>query len=225
MIQTVFLDIDNTLLDFNENARLAAMAAFSDAGLSFDDAIFPTFLEVNDLLWRQIETGELTRKKLHEIRWSMILEKWHIDYDGKVLEQLFLNHITDTAIPMEGAMDLLSYLYPKYTVCLASNASFKPQMGRLAHTEIPDFVHHIFLSETLGFAKPDPGFFDACLKKLPGAAAETSLFIGDSLSADIAGAAAFGMKTCWFNPKKEPAPKGLAIDFQVERLADIKNIV
>ncbi len=223
MIHSVFLDFDYTLFDFNVYVRLAAKSAFSEAGLVYDDTIFPIFLAVNDMLWQQIEKGELTREQLHQVRWKTILERAHIDYDGVALEQLFLQHITDTAIPMEGAMDLLAYLYPKYTLCLATNASVKPQMGRLRHTDIPKFIHHIFISETLGFAKPAPGFFDACFANLPGATPETSLFIGDSLTADISGAIAYGMKTCWFNPAKKTAPKEMQIDFKVAHLKEIQR--
>lgn len=225
MIQTVFLDVDNTLLDFNENARLAMEKSFHEAGLSFREDMFPVFSAINDSLWRSIETGQLTRERLHEIRWESIFKELQIDHDGKEFETVFLRHMAASPKPIAGAMDLLRCLYPKYTVCLASNASYEPQSKRLSHTGIPACVHKIFISEQLGFAKPEKGFFDACFAQLPGAIPQESIIIGDSLSADIRGGAAYGMKTCWYNPEKKPVPADMKIDYVVHSLPEIKEIL
>ncbi len=225
MIQTVFLDVDNTLLDFNENARLSMEKSFQDTGLTFRPEMFPTFISVNDRLWLEIEKGTLTRERLHEIRWEIVFSELSIDYDGKAFEKIFLHHIATSPKTIDGAMDLLRYLYPKYTVCLASNAPVEQQTKRLSHTDIPAFVHHTFISEDLGYAKPEKGFFDACFARLSDANAETSIIIGDSLSADIRGGVTSGIKTCWYNPEHKPAPADMKIDYIVHTLSEIKNIL
>jgi putative hydrolase of the HAD superfamily len=82
----------------------------------------------------------------------------------------------------------------------------------------------VFSSE-LGRRKPDPAIFRHVLDALgvePGAA----LFVGDSLAADIAGAAAVGMHTCqavWFNADDGPdAPEP---DFQAFTQMDVLTVV
>ncbi len=225
MIQTVFLDIDNTLLDFNECAKASSMKAFRDLNLTFHDEVFPVFIEENDKLWLKIEDGSLTREELHKIRWQLIFDRLQIDADGVLMEKLFLHHIKESPVLMSGALDLLTYLSPKYTVCLASNAPEQQQLKRLAHTPIPPLVDYIFLSETLGAAKPEKAFFDACFARLLGASPETSIIIGDSLTADISGGMAYGMKTCWFNPKHLPHPPEYNIDYVVHSLVEIQKIL
>ena len=50
MIKAILLDIDNTLLDFNESASLAMGEAFVEHGLPFKKENFATFKRVNDSL-------------------------------------------------------------------------------------------------------------------------------------------------------------------------------
>ena len=52
MINTIFIDIDNTLLDFDKCAYLSMKSAFEDCGLPFEDSMFDTFERINLSLWR-----------------------------------------------------------------------------------------------------------------------------------------------------------------------------
>ena len=64
----------------------------------------------------------------------------------------------------------------------------------------------MFASE-VGWRKPHPAIFERALEGL-GVAAERTLFVGDSLAIDLAGAAAVGMRTCqalWFRADDDPA--------------------
>lgn len=225
MIKTVFLDIDNTLLDFNECANVSAQKAFRDLNLTYHEGVFPVFTEENDKLWLKIEDGTITREELHRVRWQLIFDRLQIDADGILMEKLFLDYIKESPVLMAGALELLTYLSPRYTVCLASNAPEQQQLKRLAHTPILPFTDHIFLSEALGAAKPEKAFWDACFAQLSDASPETSIIIGDSLTADIIGGAGYGLKTCWFNPNHLPLPTDCKIDYVVHTLAEIKNIL
>ena len=225
MIRTVFLDVDNTLMDFNECAHLAMQKTFCEAGLSFQEEMFPVFIETNDALWHEIEKGNLTRDELHQIRWVRVFERLGIAYDGVVFEKMFLRHLETTPALIPGALELLAYLSKKYTLCLASNASYKPQTKRLEHSGLLPFVHHVFISEVMGVSKPKKGFFDICFSQIPGATPEESMMIGDSLHADIGGAVAYGMKTCWFNFYNQPAPENLRVDYIVSSLDEIKEFL
>lgn len=225
MIKTVFLDIDNTLIDFSQCARLSMMKAFSDFGLTYSEEMFPVFTTINNGLWEEIERGTLTRDELHEIRWTRIFERLGIIADGKAFEKMFLQYLSETAGLIPGAIELLAYLAPRYTLCLASNASQAQQMKRLKSSGILPFVQKVFLSESLGVPKPEKEFFDLCFAQLPGATPEESIMIGDSLTADMKCGATCGIKTCWFNPEKMPTPPEYTIDFVVHSLDEIKNFL
>ena len=126
-IKAVFIDIDNTLLDFNKCALWSMQKAFNDYGLSFENSMFDTFNMINNRLWLRIEKGELTKEELYACRWNMIFALIRIDIDGVEFENVFYSYLTESAEPVDGALDLLKYLHGKYLVCAASNASYANQ--------------------------------------------------------------------------------------------------
>ena len=62
----------------------------------------------------------------------------------------------------------------------------------------------MFVSEEIGVQKPDPRYFDAVFASLGQPVKEEVLLIGDSLTSDCDGAAAYGLDVCFFNPKGVP---------------------
>jgi putative hydrolase of the HAD superfamily len=109
---------------------------------------------------------------------------------------------------------------------LVSNAFDPPELlhrdlGRMGLAERLDVA--VFSSE-VGRRKPDPLIFRTALDRL-GVEPGNTLFVGDSLEADIAGAAGVGMRTVqavWFraDPADGPEP-----DFQAFTQMDVLNIV
>ena len=63
-IKVLFLDIDNTLLDFDAGAAWAMNLCFEKAGLKYRPEMFAVFKEENNKIWRRIELGELTMDDL-----------------------------------------------------------------------------------------------------------------------------------------------------------------
>jgi len=54
---------------------------------------------------------------------------------------------------------------------------------------------------------------------------EEVIIIGDSLHADMKGGIDYGIKTCWFNYKKEDINNAANLDYIIEDLADIYSIL
>ncbi len=224
MTKAVLLDIDNTLLDFNESAALAMEEAFSSHGLPFTENGFPTFKRVNDSLWLKIEAGTLTRERLHATRFNIILKDLGIDYDGRAVEKTFLENLNHCAVKVGGADELLDYLAGKYILCTASNAPTVQNKTRLRFAGLKPYFTHEFVSEEMGYAKPDPRFFDVCMKTLSPIKKEETVMIGDSLTADVAGAVNYGIKTIWFNRGETDKKPPLGVS-EVKKLIDIEKIL
>lgn len=223
MITTVLIDVDNTLLDFNECAKATIKKQFEKWNFEYTEETFPVFKEVNDMLWQKIETGEIDKSTLYQIRWKTIFERVGIDADGPAFEQEFRELFSESKQPVSGAYDILEYLSEKYTLCVASNASYHQQIKRLTNADMMKYLTHIFNSEQLGFPKPERKFFDACFERLGNIPKNEVIMIGDSLSADIAGGAAYGIKTLWFNYDHIPVTDDIKADFIVHSLAEIKK--
>lgn len=225
MIKAVFIDIDNTLLDFNACAKTAIRLLFDEYNREFTEEVFDVFLRINDRLWLEIEKGTLTKDELHRIRWQLIFDELGISICGEEFEKGFIKTLITCAEPVDGARDILKYLSSKYPVFAVSNSGHNQQMARLEKAGMAQFVQKVFLSETIGFSKPRKEFFDGCFSELSGLSPENVIIIGDSLSADIAGGAGYGLKTCWFNFLGEKLPESITPDYIVTRLSDIKNIL
>jgi len=224
MIKNILIDIDNTLLDFNESAKECIRIAFNEQGIHFDQNTFPVFKRVNDGLWLKIENGELDRNGLHKIRFNLVLQALGLSGDGATIERRFREILFHTAIPVEGAVELLKYLSSKYQVYTASNAIYLQQINRLTKTGMIGYIKDNFISEKLGCQKPTKDFFDACMQSA-NAKIEETVMIGDSLTADIIGAHEYGLKSIWYNHSKEYVSGKECYDYVVNNLIDIKNIL
>ena len=225
MIKVVFIDIDNTLLDFNECAKESIKKSFEKFGLVYNDQVFPTFTRINNGLWLQIEDGSLTRKRLHEIRFNLILEQLGIDFDGILIEKEFKDNLFDCAITVDGALELVQYLSKKYMICTASNAIYDQQVNRLQKVGIYKYISKMFISEKIGYSKPTKEFFDVCFSNLDGVERDQVVMIGDSLSADVKGGKDYGLKTIWYNHNGIKEPNEKDYDYYVNKLLEIKNIL
>lgn len=225
MIKIVFIDVDNTLLDFDKCAELSIKQAFADFGLSFSNEVVEAFHKINEGLWHEIEKGKITRAELFDVRWNKILEYLGIKFDGHVLEKRFFSYLTKAAVPVDHALETLRYLSEKYIICITSNAGHDQQTKRLESVGMLGYIDKVFVSERIGFAKPDKSFFDACFREIDGVLPEETIIIGDSLTADVEGGKKYGMKTCWYNHKKIEHPQNSNADYIVDFLPDIKNFL
>ena len=96
----------------------------------------------------------------------------------------------------------------------------------LAESGLLPHLRAVVVSDELGIRKPRPEIFEAVAAAL-GLAPREILHVGDSLSADIAGAAAVGMRTVWLTRRiKEPEAAlarhvGPRPDFALDDLRDL----
>lgn len=223
-IKALFFDIDNTLIDFHKSAYSAMCDAMAELCLEVEsEALFAHFLAVNDILWKDVERGTLTVDRLHEIRWNTIFSRTGVDFDGVGFERVFRKYLFFSAAEVEGAAHLLRSVQGKYRIFAASNASEAQQRTRLEHCGMLDCFEGIFCSEQLGAHKPSRAFFDACFARAGGLSPAEVLLIGDSPSADIAGAKSCGMPACLYDPSGTNS--GCGEDFSVRTLAQLEAML
>lgn len=235
MIKAVFLDIDNTLLDFDAYVKDSMKVGFEKYGLKkYEDWMFPIFQEINHVLWCQLEQGELSYQELLKVRWNKVFAGLKISFDGEEFEKFFKGYLFESAIPVEGAMELLEYLKGRYVICAASNGPYGQQVNRLTKGGMISYFDHLFISERIGVAKPAKEFYEVAIKELNGARVQQAackilpeeiLMLGDSLSSDMTGGIDSGLKTCLFDWKCGGKTNGLKIDYVVHTLKEIREIL
>jgi HAD superfamily hydrolase (TIGR01509 family) len=101
--------------------------------------------------------------------------------------------------------ELLRRLRQHGPIGLCSNFTHAPTARRiLDESEFTAHLDPIVISVDVGLRKPRPEIFQVLLEGL-GSAPETTLHVGDNLRADVAGAAALGMRTVWLT-RRVPDP-------------------
>lgn len=231
MIKAVLLDIDNTLLSFDEYVKHSMKTGFEEFGIGpYEDSMYPVFRRINLDLWEAIERGEITFAELSKVRWNRVFQSLGIQADGPAFEKYFRDCLFESAIPVDGAMELLAYLHEKYALYAASNGPYHQQVNRLRIAGMLPLFSQLFISEEMGCSKPSNEFFQTCLRRINEDAEadirpEEIIVIGDSLTADIDGGRKSGMRTCFYNPELRPVPEGQEADYEIEKLLELKKIL
>ena len=237
MIKAVLLDIDNTLFSFDGYVQYSMKHGFEKYGLRpFEDWMPSVFHRINNELWGRIEKETLTFEELGQIRWNLVFRELDIEFDGVAFEQYFRKELVWSAIPEEGAIDLVKYLSSRYILGIASNGPYAQQVNRLKIAGILDDFQYIFVSEKIGASKPAKDFFQSCFEEMNRQSGKTDrkkeiirpeevMIIGDSMTSDMAGGISFGMKTCFYNRKGITLPENSGVDYVVNKLKEIENIL
>ena len=87
------------------------------------------------------------------------------------------------------------------------------------------YIERSFISEDIGVEKPDVKYFETVSSMIPDFKRSETLVIGDSLTSDMAGGIAFGLDTCFYNPKNKPIPENMDITYTISNLSELYAII
>jgi putative hydrolase of the HAD superfamily len=195
----VFFDLDHTLWDFEANNRL-----------TFDDILgkhqlygqliinLDTFMKVymvhNKALWDQYKEGAIEKRFLSYHRFELTLNHFGIDNPAlaKQIAADYINISPTKTMLMDGTMEILSYLQPKYKLGLITNGFDEIQFVKIREAGLEKFFPLVVTSEEAGCKKPDPEIFAYTLAKAS-ADAGNSIYIGDDPETDVTGAKSAGV--------------------------------
>lgn len=226
MIKAILFDIDDTLLDFHECAKSSILFVCKKNRLPYSDKLFETFLDVTAIVWRQVETGCMTREKLRETRWQMIFEKLNISgFDPIQCEDDFRSQITHAHNKVTGALETVEALYPKYELYCASNAPSGQQEERMRSAGMLKYFKKMFVSGDIGLTKPTKEYFDYCFNNFDNLQKNEVIMVGDDIYADIFGAKQYGLITCYFNKYNKEIPSDIKPDYIINSISELIEIL
>lgn len=222
---TLLLDLDNTLFDFNAGEEIALQSTFEKFGYPFDENIKARYEVINQGLWKRFELGEIDTKTVIYSRFGILFQEMGIKDDGIAFEDIYQELLGQQAILLEGAIEFLDYVQGKYNLYIVTNGVGKTQHARLQLAGIHTYMKDIFVSGEIGHQKPKKEFFDYCFTHMKNVDLERTLIIGDSLTSDILGGYNAGIKTCWLNPKKVENHLQIAVDYEIASLRELNMIL
>ncbi len=225
MIKYVFLDLDDTLLDFVKSERRAIRATLAKLGIRPTKAVVERYHHINAAQWKLLERGEITREQVLHRRFALLFAEYGIACDPDTAQRIYEKELGTGHYFIAGAKRLLKRLSKDYQLYLVTNGLATVQTSRLESAKIAPFFQKIFISQKIGYNKPQPQYFEHCFAAVDGFEKEHAIIIGDSLSSDMRGGNAVGIRTCWFNPHRQVTSTDVSIDYEIQRLSQLPKLL
>lgn len=204
MINAILIDLDDTLLDFHRSEADSLRTALLSFGIDPRPDRLALYSRINMDQWKKLEKRETTRPKLLVDRFRLFLESLSCEVDPVALGKCYESLLAESVFLLPDSLELLDRLVKDYRLYLASNGIYPVQQGRIKKAGLEKYFSDRFVSEKIGYDKPDPRFFEEAFHRIPDFCREKTLIFGDSLSSDIQGGINAGITTVWYNPKKLP---------------------
>lgn len=222
MIRTVFLDLDDTILDFQKGERIAVCKTFQNMGVSTSDEVIDRYIEINLALWQALERREVTKDEVLIGRFEKLFSEMGIDLSANEAQEMYEELLSKEHDFLPGGKELLDEFHQckKYRLFMATNGIPAVQWPRIKDSGVGEYFEDIFISQNIGYAKPDKRFFDECFSKIKDFDINECIIVGDSLSSDIKGGINAGIKSCHFNPKNKSYDK-IIPDYKINELSEL----
>lgn len=224
-MKKILWDIDGTLLnfDFAETAAINKCFEIFDLEKPSDDML-RTYKKINNMYWERLERNEITRDEVLLGRFQEFFTRYGID--TKIVDDFNYNYqieLGNTYVFNPYGKESVEKLSKKYDQYAVTNGSLTAQKGKLDGSNLNKIFKDSFISELIGFEKPDKRFFDYVFDKIGSDKRDDYVIIGDSLTSDMLGGKNAKIKTIWFNPNKKENHLDLAIDYEISSLKDVEE--
>lgn len=227
MIRVILWDVDNTLLNFLAAERAALTTTFREFGFGVcSDAQVARYSAINKRYWLKLEREEITKAELLSGRFAEFFQAEGLAVpDCDAFNERYQIELGETVVFIDNGYDLVKKLQAKGKQYAITNGTLTAQRRKLQKSGLDTLFDGVYISEEVGAEKPSPVFFDAVLQDIGSYAKDEILVVGDSLTSDMQGGVWAGLRCCWYNPKGAPIPEHLPIEYSVQNLNEVWDIV
>lgn len=226
----LFFDLDRTLWDLDANVfetlgELYSGFKLNERGVDSVQKLWDSYHIHNNALWASWEKGLIDRDKLRNERFVNILNSFNIPDKQLALDiaESFLKISPTKTKLIDGAESMLQDFHENgYKMAIITNGFEDVQHTKIKCSGLGRFFPEVITSERAGYQKPLPEIFEFALKLTDGKT-ESSIMIGDSLSADMVGARNAGIDHVYFNYYKEDHDS--AVTYEITSLTELEPIV
>ncbi len=234
-VKALFFDLNGTLLDGSglQEAILRTCGEIAAARPGLDAV---RLLEANSEVWRAYwpeaeerwTLGVLNGAAVSLEAWSRALRVCGCDDDSlaRLARDTFWRHQRESIRLFDDAQELFTWLSrTDLPLALVTNGASDTQRDALRVLGIEQRFGAVVISGEVGIAKPDAALFGIAIATLS-VKPENVWHVGDSLTADVAGAQAAGLTAVWLNrgghPWKEGDPKP---DYEIRSLKQLEGLL
>lgn len=226
-IEVILWDIDGTLLNFGEAEKAAIRKGFQEFELGeCTDEMLRDYSEINQKYWKRLERGELTKPQILEGRFFEFFEKYGLNTSVvSEFNKRYQVNLGDVIVFFEHGLETVQTLKGRVLQYAVTNGTKIAQDRKLKNSGLIDLLDGVFISEEVGCEKPGKEFFEKVFEVIGAYEKEHVLIVGDSMTSDIQGGNNAGIVTCWFNPEKKKQDTDLRIDYEIEDLEKVLEII
>jgi 2-haloacid dehalogenase len=227
----VLFDLDGTLFDYDRAEADAVTATLLVVGVEAGEDCLARYRRINRGHWAAFERGETSAAQLGVQRWADLLDELvphrRSTIDLEALATGYLQHLAAGSHLLPGAEEVIARLRASHRIGFVTNGSADVQRPRLASSALAEAGEVLVVSEEVGAAKPAAAIFDAAFAAMGQPPRSQVTMVGDSLSADIAGARAYGLTAVWVAPRTVPDPDDPALrpDHRIGTLAELPAVL
>ncbi|MCB0688795.1 MAG: YjjG family noncanonical pyrimidine nucleotidase [Saprospiraceae bacterium] len=222
-LQWILFDLDNTLLDFDGAADQALSDTLTELDLDGQKDLKFSYHQINHQCWSRFERGEIDIPTLKKQRFELFVSENHLNVDAELMNRKYLDRLSEQVIEIDGARNLLDQSRKHFKLVLVTNGFAEVQHPRIERSGFRSYFQHIVISEEIGANKPASAFFDHTFDLMAKPEKDEVMIIGDSLSSDIKGGYDYGIRTCWYNPKKQQNQTDIRPDYTIQALEELPN--
>ena len=224
MVEFLFLDLDDTILDFHKAERIALANTIREFGVEPAEEVLHRYHLINKWHWEQLELGKLTRAEVLVNRFDVLFRELGMEVDAQACARAYEKNLSIGHYFLPGAEEAVDRLHKKYRLFLASNGTASVQKGRMTSANLYRFFEKVFVSQEIGHNKPSKAYFDGCFAQIPGFDPKKAMIVGDSLSSDIQGGINAGIATVWVNPEHKECG-AIRPDYEIEALSQLEALL
>ena len=220
-------DIDGTILNFELAERAAIRSLFDRFKLGdCSDEMLMCYSQINKKYWQLLESGKIKKDKMLVERFIEFFSYKGINADiAAEFNREYQIALCDTIVFNDDAIDVIKHQKKTCKIIIVTNGTEVVQEKKLERSGLNDIADNIFISELVGFEKPNIKFFEKVILEVGIKELKEALIIGDSLTSDIQGGHNIGIDTCWYNPKNEENTTLLSPTYTIRNLHELENII
>ena len=143
MVETLFFDLDNTLLDFNRAERAAIAKTLESFHIAPEPSVLKRYSELNLAQWKLLEQGKITRDQVKLRRFRLLFAELNVNVPAKEAVHTYETLLAQGHYFIDGAEELLETLYGQYRMYLVTNGTLSVQKGRLKSSGISRYFEDI----------------------------------------------------------------------------------
>lgn len=235
--EVILFDLDDTLINDTESRRFAYKKMVNYFEIPYTEEGFFRWITFDTHYWKVsvnhvVVPGYAQKTEESYVRYIRSY-RYFLFFGGKLsledalsYNESYLKSLTELIVPMPNARQILSYLWNRYSLYIATEGPSQNVSKKLQEMECLEYFKGFFSSDMTKShsGKPNPLFFEELLEYISYSDKKKILLVGDSIEKDIALAKNVQVDSVWYNPKGIANPT-YTPTYEIQDLLELKRVL